>query len=77
MDWEDPKHALAKKEPRKGRRLSLAADIQTLRGLLVCYCAHLEVDDLLLSWLDSSILTSVCLPQIVEFEIDFFAHKAW
>ena len=43
VDWENPEHALAKKEPRKGKRLSLAADIHTPDGTLVCYCAHLEV----------------------------------
>lgn len=43
MDWEDPQHALAKKEPRKGRRLSLEATIDTPMGQLVCYSCHLEV----------------------------------
>ena len=43
MDWENPKHQLAMREPRKGRRLSLAATVVTPQGPLVCYSCHLEV----------------------------------
>ena len=43
MDWENPKHQLAAREPRKGRRLSLAATVVTPQGPLVCYSCHLEV----------------------------------
>lgn len=43
VDWENPTHPLAKREPRKGRRLSLAATIQTPQGPLLCYSCHLEV----------------------------------
>jgi len=46
-DWNlDPAlqpHPLAAKEPRKGRRMSLAADIDTPQGPLRVYCCHLEV----------------------------------
>eukprot|EP00775_Hariotina_reticulata_P004582 gene4582-4836_t len=47
IDWNlDPAlqpHPLAAREPRKGRRLSLAADIATPQGPLRVYCCHLEV----------------------------------
>jgi hypothetical protein len=47
IDWELPPqqqpHPLAAREPRKGRRLSLAADVATLQGSLRVYCCHLEV----------------------------------
>jgi len=47
VDWEaEPQpHPLAAREPRKGRRLTLAADIQTPKGDITVYCAHLEVRD--------------------------------
>jgi hypothetical protein len=47
VDWnllpEQQPHPLAAKEPRRGRRLSLAADVATRQGPLRVYCCHLEV----------------------------------
>eukprot|EP00878_Enallax_costatus_P032956 GHUV01036316.1.p1 GENE.GHUV01036316.1~~GHUV01036316.1.p1 ORF type:complete len:233 (+),score=44.08 GHUV01036316.1:462-1160(+) len=43
LDPDDQWHPLAAKEPRRGRRLTLAADINTPQGLLQVYCCHLEV----------------------------------
>lgn len=47
VDWDLPteqqQHPLAAKEPRKGQRLSLAADVVTPQGQLRVYCCHLEV----------------------------------
>lgn len=43
VDWENPALDKCKKEPRKGRRLSLAATIGTPHGDVVVYCCHLEV----------------------------------
>jgi hypothetical protein len=47
VDWnlppEQQQHPLAAKEPRRGRRLSLAADVLTPQGPLRVYCCHLEV----------------------------------
>mmetsp|Transcript_34770 Transcript_34770/g.62574 ORF Transcript_34770/g.62574 Transcript_34770/m.62574 type:complete len:358 (+) Transcript_34770:254-1327(+) len=42
IDWENPEHKLAKKEPRKGRRLTAAATVVTPQGPLLVYSAHLE-----------------------------------
>jgi hypothetical protein len=42
VDWEAPQHALAKKEPRRGRRLTLAAEVLAPGGRAVrvyCRCA--------------------------------------
>lgn len=43
VDWEDQQNPLAKKEPRRGRRLTLAATAQCPGGPLVVYSCHLEV----------------------------------
>ena len=43
VDWENPEHPLAKKEPRHGRRLTLAATVKSPSGPLVVYSCHLEV----------------------------------
>eukprot|EP00884_Botryococcus_braunii_P013625 jgi/Botrbrau1/22263/Bobra.0138s0025.1 len=43
LDWEDPSHPMARKEPRRGRRFVLAATIKTPYGPLQVYSAHLEV----------------------------------
>eukprot|EP00879_Flechtneria_rotunda_P021920 GHRR01023115.1.p1 GENE.GHRR01023115.1~~GHRR01023115.1.p1 ORF type:complete len:386 (+),score=77.62 GHRR01023115.1:698-1855(+) len=47
IDWnalpESQPHPLAAQEPRRGRRLTLAADISTPQGLLRVYNCHLEV----------------------------------
>lgn len=43
VDWEAPSHPLAAKEPRHGRRTTLAAVVHTPQGELLCYCCHLEV----------------------------------
>lgn len=43
VDWNNPQHPLAQKEPRRGRRLTLAADVCTPQGSLWVYCCHLEV----------------------------------
>lgn len=43
VDWEAPQHSMAKKEPRRGRRMTLAATVHTPQGDLLCYCCHLEV----------------------------------
>jgi endonuclease/exonuclease/phosphatase family metal-dependent hydrolase len=43
VDWNNPSHPLALKEPRRGRRLTLAADIRTPMGDLRLYNCHLEV----------------------------------
>jgi hypothetical protein len=44
VDWEDPQHGLAKREPRRGRRLTLTADMVLPSGRrLAVYCSHLEV----------------------------------
>uniref|UniRef100_A0A383VN26 Endonuclease/exonuclease/phosphatase domain-containing protein n=1 Tax=Tetradesmus obliquus TaxID=3088 RepID=A0A383VN26_TETOB len=47
IDWEAAPeaqpHKLAAKEPRRGRRLTLAADVATPQGPLRVYCCHLEV----------------------------------
>ena len=43
MDWEAPTHPLAMREPRHGRRLTLAGVVHTNQGPLLLYTAHLEV----------------------------------
>jgi endonuclease/exonuclease/phosphatase family metal-dependent hydrolase len=43
VDWNDPTHPRCQKEPRRGRRLTLAADIATPLGSLRVYTVHLEV----------------------------------
>lgn len=43
IDWEAPKHSLCQKEPRHGRRLTLAGSVATPQGPLLVYSAHLEV----------------------------------
>ena len=43
VDWENPQHRLARKEPRLGRRFTLAAKVQCPSGPLVVYSCHLEV----------------------------------
>jgi hypothetical protein len=43
IDWEAPAHPLAAKEPRRGRRTTLAADVAAPGGPLRVYCTHLEV----------------------------------
>ncbi len=47
MDWDLPPaaqpHAKARKEPRRGRRLTAAATVLTHQGPLLVYSAHLEV----------------------------------
>ena len=45
MDWEHPQHPLAVKEPRHGRRLTLAATVHCPAGPLQVYSAHLEVGE--------------------------------
>ena len=44
MDWNDASHELAQREPRRGRRLTLAALVQAeQRPPLLVYSVHLEV----------------------------------
>jgi len=52
VNWERPAHPLAKLEPRRGERVSLAVDLvvpwdvdkkEQGTGLLTVYCCHLEV----------------------------------
>jgi hypothetical protein len=43
IDWEAPAHPLAAKEPRKGRRTTLVADVAAPGGAIRVYCTHLEV----------------------------------
>ncbi len=44
VDWNGQGHALAKQEPRRGRRLTLAALVHIpQRPPLLVYSAHLEV----------------------------------
>jgi hypothetical protein len=43
VDWEAPKHPLAAREPRHGRRAALAATLHTPAGPLLVYNLHLEV----------------------------------
>lgn len=43
IDWNNPKHVLAKREPRKGERAVLRVTVETPAGPLVVYCAHFEV----------------------------------
>jgi endonuclease/exonuclease/phosphatase family metal-dependent hydrolase len=43
IDWEAPTHPLAAKEPRKGRRTTLVADVAAPGGAVRVYCSHLEV----------------------------------
>lgn len=47
INWSAPpeqqQHPLAAKEPRKGRRLTLSADVATPHGCIRVYCCHLEV----------------------------------
>jgi endonuclease/exonuclease/phosphatase family metal-dependent hydrolase len=43
VDWEAPAHPLAAKEPRRGRRTTLAADVAAPGGAVRVYCTHLEV----------------------------------
>jgi endonuclease/exonuclease/phosphatase family metal-dependent hydrolase len=43
VDWEAPKHVLAAREPRHGRRAALAATLHTPAGPLLVYNLHLEV----------------------------------
>lgn len=47
IDWELPPerqpHAVARREPRRGRRLTLAADVAAPGGAIRVYSAHFEV----------------------------------
>lgn len=43
VDWEAPTHPLAMREPRHGRRLTLAGVVHSNQGPLLLYTAHLEV----------------------------------
>jgi len=43
IDWEAPEHPLCKKEPRHGKRLTLAGTALTPQGPLLVYSVHLEV----------------------------------
>eukprot|EP00191_Tetraselmis_sp_GSL018_P006706 CAMPEP_0177619136 /NCGR_PEP_ID=MMETSP0419_2-20121207/26069_1 /TAXON_ID=582737 /ORGANISM="Tetraselmis sp., Strain GSL018" /LENGTH=454 /DNA_ID=CAMNT_0019118323 /DNA_START=325 /DNA_END=1690 /DNA_ORIENTATION=- len=43
VDWDDDAVSTALQEPRRGRRLSLVADVHTPQGTLVVFSAHLEV----------------------------------
>ena len=44
MDWNDASHKLAQREPRRGRRLTLAALVHAeQRPPLLVYSVHLEV----------------------------------
>jgi hypothetical protein len=65
VDWDLPpqqqRHPLAAKEPRRGRRLSLAADVVTHQGPLRVYCCHLEVRGLGQFW-----LAFLCFPLLVS-----------
>ncbi len=44
MDWDNPTHALARREPRRGRRAALAATVHMPAGPLLVYNLHLEGD---------------------------------
>lgn len=43
MDWNNPTHPLARRQPRRGARAILRATLATPRGPLVVYNAHFEV----------------------------------
>lgn len=52
INWENPTHPLARQEPRRGRRVTLVADLlipwdvpkrEQGTGILTVYCCHLEV----------------------------------
>ncbi|KAL4422229.1 hypothetical protein ABPG77_009704 [Micractinium sp. CCAP 211/92] len=43
VDWNNPTHPLARREPRRGERAVLRATVTTPQGPLVAYNAHLEV----------------------------------
>ena len=43
VDWENPTHPLAQREPRHGRRAVLAATVGAPDGPVLVYCLHLEV----------------------------------
>ncbi|PSC72469.1 Endonuclease exonuclease phosphatase domain-containing [Micractinium conductrix] len=43
VDWNNPTHALARREPRRGERAVLRAVVDAPQGPLVVYSAHLEV----------------------------------
>lgn len=43
IDWENPDHPLCKKEPRHGKRLTMAGTVHTNQGPLLMYSVHLEV----------------------------------
>ncbi|KAL4443466.1 hypothetical protein ABPG75_011203 [Micractinium tetrahymenae] len=43
VDWNNPAHPLARREPRRGERAVLRATVATPQGPLVVYNAHLEV----------------------------------
>lgn len=43
VDWNNPAHPLARREPRRGERAVLRAVVETPQGPVVVYNAHLEV----------------------------------
>lgn len=43
VNWENPTHALAQREPRRGCRAVLAATVHVPQGPLLVYNLHLEV----------------------------------
>lgn len=43
MDWNNPTHPLARRQPRRGERSLLRATLDAPGGPLVVYCAHFEV----------------------------------
>ena len=43
VDWNNPTHPLAKRQPRRGARAILRATIATPQGPLIVYNAHFEV----------------------------------
>ena len=49
MDWDNEQVSLAKKEPRRGKRLTLAATVHCPSGPpLLVYSVHLEVSHITL-----------------------------
>lgn len=49
MDWDNEQVSLAKKEPRRGKRLTLAATVHCPSGPpLLVYSVHLEVSHIAL-----------------------------
>ena len=73
VDWNDASHELAQREPRRGRRLTLAARVHAeQRPPLLVYSVHLEV---LLTLVNACAYVArlACSPQGAAACLDFIA----